>query len=743
MIKKVILTFVLSTMASLCFGQAQYLLDLSLEELLELEIRSPAALTDTTKRREPAAVTTITEGQIKSAAARSLYELLDIYVPNLQWIRHNWEADHLGARGIINDRDDKYLLLVNGRVLNERTHYGVMSEIDLVLLSDIHHIDVIRGPGSALYGPGAISMVVNITTYNGANFNGTEITTRLGALEEFYTAEVKHGKTFGYDSSLFLYAGIGRYLGADKDAAPVITGFDFPDRSDFPWDPANPGIDLPSEGQQAGEPFYISGMPKDGESHRNLLPIKLYAEFNFEEWVAWARYTRGGKQFVWPIGPLTHYPYGWGVFDTAIWDHPYSSGYQQGTLFVGRVMEVSEKTKITFDLSYDLFDFQRITVGLDQAYREDEFNGKMLLTHHLNDQHQLAIGVSLIHEEYGIESPGFSDEAAGLEDESPRNALIESATGERMPRWHSNMISLFGEHQWHITEGITSFVGVRFDDHTYTDLMFSPRVSIVFAPKNNLKDTWKLMWARSVRANFAEEMKVQSMTGGGKGSEPEKLDSLELRYERQENENLFIAVTLFSHHNLDLIGYSPMTNQNVPVGRQKDWGMELEAIYQSEIIRWTISHGYTELSDFDLELGQDTLVTDALSGAGDDFAQWSNHVTKLTGQYNVDDAWAFDGSLRVYWGFPGMKEYNKTQNSPRGSDGVSVIESGWDRAYRGNYYLNLGVKYQPNERIIWRLDGYNLLGIFDKDLNKRNYLDGFGMYRSHASSAGITLEYKL
>ena len=108
------------------------LTELSMEDLMNVEIKSTATLTDTKPRLVPAAVTTVTAEQIKASGARSLFELLDIYVPNLQVIRHHWESDHMGLRGIINDRDDKYLLLVNGKVINERTHFGALTERDLV-----------------------------------------------------------------------------------------------------------------------------------------------------------------------------------------------------------------------------------------------------------------------------------------------------------------------------------------------------------------------------------------------------------------------------------------------------------------------------------------------------------------------------------------------------------------------------------------------------------------------------------
>src|SRR4030042_2773884 len=170
--------------------------DLSLEQLIEVEVVSTATLTQTKRRLVPAAVTTITDEQIRSSGARSMYELLDIYVPNLQWSRHHWENDQLGLRGIISDRNDKFLLLVNGRSMRDNTHAGIVTELDQMLLGDIHHIDVVRGPGSALYGPGAVSMVINIITYNSDTFQGTQVTSRLGAIEEFYSGELKHGPKF-------------------------------------------------------------------------------------------------------------------------------------------------------------------------------------------------------------------------------------------------------------------------------------------------------------------------------------------------------------------------------------------------------------------------------------------------------------------------------------------------------------------------------------------------------------------
>ncbi len=712
-------------------NEAEALFDMSITQLMEVEIESTATLTKSKPRMVPAAVTTITAEQIQASGARSLNELLDIYVPNLQWIRHHWEADHLGLRGIINDRDDKYLLLVNGRVMNERTHYGVISERDLVMLQDIHHIDVIRGPGSALYGPGAVSMVISITTYNADTFQGTEITGRAGAIEEFYSGEYKHGSRFkDDDGGVFYYFGVGKYPGADQDDAPQVFGFDFPQDSFYSWNPADPGPTLPADGYQAGDPLRSPSINRDGETHRNQPPIKMHAQVTRGNWDMWARYTRGGKQFTWPQGVLTHHPWGWGDWVLPIQQH--SSGYQQATGYVGYSDELSEKTDMELAFSYDMMDFERVlTGGLNEAYREDEYYFKAMFKHDLCERHKLAGGLEYSHEEFGFPSPGWPHL------DNTVNGRFSGA-GLQMPRWSTDMVSFLGEHQWTISDTLSSFIGARVDDHTYTEKMFSPRAALVWAP--NTQDTFKFIWARSVRANFAEEMRVQVDSGNSSNSRPEKLDSLEIRYERTHSKNLDLAASFFLHYNLELISHS--SGQNVPIGTQKEYGFEMEATYHTDRTRVMVSHGFTQLYDFHLEPGMSTVISARPYGYGKDLANWSNHVTKLVATHELDDKWTLDGSLRIYWGFPGLEDYVDYTLNPAGNKTYPAINPGWEQGYRGNYYLNLGLQYEHCENLTVRVDGYNLLGIFDRDLNKRNYFASMGDFRSHAPAVAVSLIYK-
>jgi iron complex outermembrane receptor protein len=685
------------------------LIDKSLEELMNIEVVSTATLTKTTPRLVPAAVTTITAEQIQVSGARSLFELLDIYVPNLQWIRHHWESDHLGLRGIINDRDDKYLLLVNGRILNERTHFGALSERDLVLLKDIHHIDVVRGPGSALYGPGAVSMVINIITYNANNFQGTEVTGRLGAIEEFYSTEMKHGQKFDdNDGGLFTYAGVGKYVGASKFDAPLIYPYTFPSSS---------------YGTEAGEPFTGAPLARDGADFRNLPQLKLHTQLTRDNWDIWARYTRGGKQFVWAPGLLTPPPVGFSV--TPVTNNGY--GYQQLTGYIGYKQELTNDIDIDYAFSYETIDFSEFRQNsITNAYREEDYYGKAILQWKPNEQHKIAVGTEVSHRELGLQELGWPFTNPVSQQLNP------------MPRWSTNLYSILGEWQWNISDKWTTFLGGRVDDHTYTNRMYSPRAAIVHSP--TAIDTFKLMWSRSVRANVEEEMKAQARAGLG-NSDPEKLSTVEFRYERQQNKNLDLAASVFMHYNFKLISWDETTKQSAAVGMQKDWGAELEASYHTDKTRLTISHGYTKLISFDLEPGRTTYATAAPYGFGNDLSNWSSHITKLTAQHKLDDKWTIDASMRIYWGFPGIKDYDE-YNPYAYTGGSRFIEEGWHKDYRGNYYLDLGLQYQPNKDLTIGVTGYYLLGIFDKDLNKRNYLDSCGDFRDNAPAVAVSVTYK-
>ena len=136
---------------------------MSLNELMDVKIYVPGTITETNPLKTPASVTVITAEDIARTPARNILDLLEVYVPGAIYMNHS-VGPVPGIRGILVDRPYKFLVNVNGINVNIKAHYGARLELLNWELSDIARIEVIRGPGSVTYGPGAIAGVINIYT---------------------------------------------------------------------------------------------------------------------------------------------------------------------------------------------------------------------------------------------------------------------------------------------------------------------------------------------------------------------------------------------------------------------------------------------------------------------------------------------------------------------------------------------------------------------------------------------------
>lgn len=147
------------------FSQADSALDIinmSIEELLNLEVKT-SNITGLKSEAIPASITVISKQEIENTPSRNIYDLIETYVPGATWANH-YDGPHVGIRFAPSDRNYKYMLLVNGVNLNQKSHNGASSELENWDLSDIEKIEVIRGPGAVTFGPGAILGVINIVT---------------------------------------------------------------------------------------------------------------------------------------------------------------------------------------------------------------------------------------------------------------------------------------------------------------------------------------------------------------------------------------------------------------------------------------------------------------------------------------------------------------------------------------------------------------------------------------------------
>lgn len=127
---KALATSIITSAAISAYSQTDTLsvYEMSLEDLMNVQVAT-GSLVSTSQFMTPSAVTTITSEEIEKSAYRNLMDLIEAYVPGAFYMEHPSEGQKLGMRGIIADRNLKFLLLINGMVIGDRGHRGVMSEI--------------------------------------------------------------------------------------------------------------------------------------------------------------------------------------------------------------------------------------------------------------------------------------------------------------------------------------------------------------------------------------------------------------------------------------------------------------------------------------------------------------------------------------------------------------------------------------------------------------------------------------
>ena len=169
------------------------LADLSLEELGNLRVTTvslrPERLEDA-----PASLYVITNEDIRRSGATSLAEALRL-APNLEVARVSGSTYAVSARGFLNVITNKLLVLVDGRMLYTTILSGVLWDAQDVMLEDVDRIEVISGPGAALYGANAFVGVINVITRSARDTTGTVMVAGTGRLE--HNVAVRHGTQLG------------------------------------------------------------------------------------------------------------------------------------------------------------------------------------------------------------------------------------------------------------------------------------------------------------------------------------------------------------------------------------------------------------------------------------------------------------------------------------------------------------------------------------------------------------------
>lgn len=515
--------------------------------------------------RAPAVATVITAEDIRSMGATDLDHVLQ-RVPGLHVSVSSLAYNPIYSfRGIFTSYNAQVLMLVNGIPItnvfvgDRGLGWGGMP------LENVARIEVIRGPGSALYGSDAYSGVINIITKTASQINGTEYGVRAGSFRS-RDAWIQHGGKLGpVEAALYLRAGQTRgHKGIiERDLLFGNTASLAPG----PVNTARQAIDMRADlaldewrfraGLQKRKVGIGAGLAESLDPYSRIPENRLYLDLTYkkENWAQnWdvsavvgyydVKEKPGDPPFMlFPPGAFVAFPDG----------------------VIGNPGHSERHTHASVSAFYTGFHDHRIRLGvgarLDDMYSTEEAKNFTITT---------VPGVGPVF----VPLPGLVD-----------------ATGDPslvyMQPHRRQLVYGFVQDEWNLAKDWTLTAGVRHDRYSDFGGTTNPRVALVWNAAYNV--VVKALHGRAFRApSFTEQYSINNPVNRGNPSlRPETIATNELSFSWQPHARLQTNLSLFRYRMNNIIRFMPnadpstgTTAQNA--GNQSGRGLELEVVWDPD-----------------------------------------------------------------------------------------------------------------------------------------------------------------
>ena len=188
---------------------------LDLEELARVKVTS-AARRPETLANSSAAISLISREDIRRSGASNLSEALRL-LPGLTVFQAGTRDWAVSSRGFHQQSSNKMLVLIDGRVVYSPIFAGVFWDVQRVLLEDVDRIELVRGPGAALWGANAVNGVINIVTRRAGETAGG-FASLTGGTNDQAQVDLRYGGSVGAAGAARAYALASTEGGSDRPA---------------------------------------------------------------------------------------------------------------------------------------------------------------------------------------------------------------------------------------------------------------------------------------------------------------------------------------------------------------------------------------------------------------------------------------------------------------------------------------------------------------------------------------------
>ncbi len=158
------------------------LADMDITNLYNIKVSIVSPNAPETIPQIPAAVSVVSAEDIQRSGARNYPQALRL-VPGMDVAQVDSSQWAVSSRGFNDVFANKLLAMQDGRSIYTPLFSGVFWDVQGTLMADIDHIEVVRGPGSTIWGANAMNGVINIITKNAADTQGPLVDGGGGAQE--------------------------------------------------------------------------------------------------------------------------------------------------------------------------------------------------------------------------------------------------------------------------------------------------------------------------------------------------------------------------------------------------------------------------------------------------------------------------------------------------------------------------------------------------------------------------------
>ncbi len=543
------------------------MLEMPFEELMDIEV-SIATRFPMASEEAPAIVSAVTADEIRNMGARNIIDILRT-VPGFDLTYVISNPHHQGSVRGINPgaRENSVVILMNGHTFGAGSYSGGAGYFfDAIPIDNIEKIEIIRGPGSALYGSDAFNGVVNIITKEG----GDE-PSRLSVDAGSFNTQ-KHLGEFSYEKEafkLYLYAD---YYKTDGPAETIES--DFATTRFGPVGSAAPGRTTEESSHYtffAGfdyKNFYLNGYFQKLDTNVPVGQAKALTDENDID-LLYTYIDLGAALPIADRGDLLirmYYDYSDEEYLYEIFSEETGAlmGFPAGESLFGKPSRKNSNLGVEITADYTIF--SGITLVGGASYEQIELFGlKSHGNYNLTGAPLEIDGMVYEPREY----------FGGMLDMSENGNYAEDAV-RRIAAFYGQATVDIKEAMSleHGVENLSVTAGVRYDHYNEVQSSVTPRLGIVYAPTEKLY--FKALYGKGFDApEFAQlYSRNNPVARGNPDLKPEKITTIEGLMGYNFADNIKSSITFFHNEAKDLIQSQEGVVENV--GKMKSHGLEFE-----------------------------------------------------------------------------------------------------------------------------------------------------------------------